>query len=63
MSNRTGVATAIWGVPPTLLLLVMRAMPNLGTPVRTGSGLGGAEPPPPPDLGQHRHSLGLAWPR
>jgi len=59
-----GIPGALLGVAyPTLLLLVMRAKPNLGTPARTGSGLVRPEPPPPPDLAQHRASLGAAWPR
>lgn len=56
-----GVSGALIGIAyPALLLLVLRARPNLGAPVYTEDGPAGAEIPPPSGDTRRRTSLGVA---
>jgi hypothetical protein len=56
-----GVLGALIGIAyPTLLLLVLRAKPNLGAPMYTEGGPVRAELPPPSGHARRRTSLGVA---
>ena len=53
-----GIPGALLGVAyPTMLLLVLRAKPNLGAPTSTEAGPGRIELPPPPDHTKQRTAL------
>lgn len=55
-----GVPGVLLGVAyPTLLLLVLRAKPNVGAPMHTEGGPVRAELPPPSDHGRRRTSLAV----
>jgi hypothetical protein len=56
-----GVSGALVGVAyPTLLLLMLRAKPNLGTPIRTQARPAHIGPPPPPNQTKQRAALSAA---
>jgi hypothetical protein len=59
-----GVPGALLGVAyPTLLLLVLRAKPNVGAPTHTEAGRAPIELPPPSDHTTKRAALSGAWNR